>query len=167
TGPTGPTGPAGPLDVFSFAASWRIQWNAGSPIVTVKDLAVPDGIYVGLQPLTSRAECQLYVLGDSPLSQGALAASIGVPTLATQNEILAIMLQGYSNGSWIVAVDPAGVTGPTPAQVAAAVPPLPAVVAGDLILAATVRARYQSAGTTNNTAALLEDVSMSFSGTVS
>lgn len=166
TGPTGPTGPAGITDVLPFAASWRVQWNGGSPIVTVKDIVAPPGIFIGLSPLRARAECVIYVLGGA-LARGALTVSIGVPALAFQNELLATMLQGFNQGgSWVVAVDAAGITGPSPAQVAAASPALPPVVPGQPILTAIVRVRYQSNGTTNDTALLLEDVTMSFSGSV-
>jgi hypothetical protein len=166
TGATGPTGPAESSGVLSFAASWRLQWNGGNPIVTPKDVVAPPGISVGLAPISSRGECVLYVVGDT-IAHGAVTASIGVPALATLNELLATMLQGYDQGgSWVVPVDAAGITGPTPALVALAVPALPPVVPGQLILAVTVRSRYQSGGTTNNTAALLEDVTMSFSGAV-
>jgi hypothetical protein len=134
--------------------------------VTVKDVVAPAGIFVGLAPISNRGEGTLYVFGDS-IARGAVAASIGVPTLATLNELLATMLQGRDpSGSWVVIVDAAGITGPTPAEVAAAVPALPPVVPGQLILEVAVRARYQSDGTTNNTAALLEDVTLSFSGDV-
>lgn len=164
-GATGPTGP-GSSNVFPFAASFRLQWNDGAPIATVKDIVAPPGIFVGLAPLINRAEGTLYVFGDS-ITRGAVTASIGIPVLASQNELLATMLQGRSiAGSWVGTVDPAGITGPTPAQVATAVPPLPPVVPGQPILEVTVRSRYQSGGTTNNTAALLEDVSLSFSGDV-
>lgn len=99
------------------------------------------------------------------ITQGAVTASIGLPVLASQNELLATMLQGGNHaGSWIVLVGGPG--GPTPAQVAAAVPPLPPVLPGTPILAVTVRTRYQSMGTTNNQDVLMEDVSMSFAGSV-
>lgn len=164
TGPTGATGPAASSDIFTFAASWRLQWNAGAPIATVKDIVAPPGLFVGLSALGNRAECILYVFGPA-ITRGAVAASIGLPVLASQNELLATMLQGGNHaGSWIVLVGGPG--GPTPAQVAAAVPPLPPVLPGTPILAVTVRTRYQSMGTTNNTALLLEDVSMSFAGSV-
>jgi hypothetical protein len=165
-GHRGATGPAGVSDVFPFAASWRVQWNGGTPIVTVKDIVAPPGISVGLAPISNRGEATLYVFGDS-ITRGAVTAVIGTPLAPATNELLATMLQGYNvGGSWVVPVDAAGVTGPTPAQVAAAIPALPPVVPGQLILVATVRARYQSGATTNNTAALLEDVTLSFSGAV-
>jgi hypothetical protein len=152
--------------VFPFAASWRLQWNNGAPIVTVKDIVAPPGIFVGLSPLGNRAECVLYVFGIVPLTQGAATASIGLSG-GLANELMVTMLQGYDvAGSWVVPVDAAGITGPTPAQVATAVPALPAVIPGQLVLAVTVRVRYQSGGTTNATATLLEDVTMSFSGDV-
>ncbi len=167
TGPTGVTGPAGSLPSSPFAASWRIQWNGGNPIITTKDIVTPPGVFAGLSPISNRGECTLYVVGPAVTTSGAVTASIGLPVLASQNELLATMLQGFNHaGSWVVSVDPAGITGPTPAQVATAVPALPAVIAGQPILAVTVRTRYQSGGTTNNTNVLLEDVSMSFSGSV-
>lgn len=164
TGSTGPTGPDTTSGIFTFAASWRLQWNAGAPIATVKDIVAPPGLFVGLAPLGNRAECVLYVFGPA-ITQGAVAASIGLPVLASQNELLATMLQGGNHaGSWIVLVGGPG--GPTPAQVAAAVPPLPPAAPGTPILAVTVRTRYQSMGTTDNTNVLMEDVSMSFAGSV-
>ena len=164
TGATGATGPAPSSDIFTFAASWRLQWNGGAPIATVKDIVAPPGVFVGLSALGNRAECVLYVFGPA-ITRGAVTASIGLPVLASQNELLATMLQGGNHaGSWIVLVGGPG--GPTPAQVAAAVPPLPPVLPGTPILAVTVRTRYQSMGTTDNTNVLLEDVSMSFAGSV-
>lgn len=165
-GPTGPTGSAGVADVLPFAASWRVQWNGGDPIVTTKDVVAPSGISAGLAPISLRGQGVLYVVGDS-ITRGAVTVSIGVPSLPSLNELLATMLEGYDQGgSWVVPVDAAGILGPTPAAVALAVPALPAVVPGQRILAVTVRSRYQSDGTTNNTAALLEDVTLSFSGAV-
>lgn len=164
TGSTGPTGPDTTSGIFTFSASWRLQWNGGDPIVTVKDIGAPPDLFVGLAALSNRAECVLYAFGPA-LTRGAVTASIGLPVLASQNELLATMLQGGNHaGSWIVLVDGPG--GPTPAQVAAAVPPLPPAAPGTPILAVTVRTRYQSMGTTDNTNVLLEDVSMSFAGSV-
>lgn len=165
-GKRGHRGPSGITNVLPFAASFRLQWNNGNPIVTVKDIVAPPGIFVGLSPLSNKAECALYVFGDA-ITRGAVTASIGINLLGSQNELLATMLQGFNvGGSWVVPVDAAGLIGPTPAEVAAATPALPPVVPGQLILAVTVRTRYQSDAVTNETALLLEDVTMSFSGSV-
>lgn len=164
TGSTGPTGPDTASGISTFAASWRLEWNGGAPIATVKDIVAPPDLFVGLLPLSSRANCTLFVFGPA-ITRGAVTASIGLPVLASLNELLSTMLQGGNHaGSWIVLVDGPG--GPTVAQVAAAVPPLPPVLPGTPILSVTVRTRYQSMGTTNNTDVLLEDVSMSFAGSV-
>ena len=176
TGPTGPTGATGPegatgttgpglVDTLPFAASFRVQWNGGDPIVTPKDIVAPPGIFVGFRPLGNRGEGTLFVVG--PITRGTAAASIAVPVLAFTTEFLAIVLQGRNfGGSWVVPVDAAGVTGPTPAQVAQAVPALPPVVPGQLVLEITVRTRHQQNGTTDNTSPVLEDIALNFSGAV-
>jgi hypothetical protein len=134
--------------------------------VTVKDIVAPPGIFIGLRPLSSKGEGTLFVFGNA-ITQGTANASIGVPVLGVIDEFLAIDLQGRNfGGSWVVAVDAAGVTGPTPAQVAQAIPPLPPVVPGQLLLEITVRSRHQQNAVTDNSAVILEDVALNFSGAV-
>jgi hypothetical protein len=161
---TGATGP-GFVDVLPFAASFRVQWNGANPVVTPKDIGAPPGIFVGFRPLGNRGEGTLFVVG--PITRGTATASIAVPVLGFTTEFLAIVLQSRNfGGSWVVPVDAAGVTGPTPAQVAQAVPALPPVVPGQLVLEITVRSRHQQNGTTDNTSPVLEDVALNFSGAV-
>lgn len=166
TGPTGFTGPAGITNVLPFAASFRVQYNNANPIVTVKDIVASPGIFIGFRPLGNRAEGTLFVFGDA-ITRGTATGSIAVPALGFIDEFVTIVLQPQNiAGSWVVPVDPAGITGPTPAQVAQAVPPLPPVVAGQPILVITVRSRHQQNGVTDNTSTTLEDVALNFSGAV-
>jgi hypothetical protein len=152
--------------VSPFAASFRVQWNGGAPIVTPKDIVAPPGLFIGFRSLGNRGEGTLFVFGNG-VTRGTATASIAVPVLAFTTEFLAIVLQGRNfGGSWFVPVDAAGVTGPTPAQVAQAAPALPPVVPGQLVMEITVRSRHQQNGTTDNTSPVLEDIALNFSGAV-
>jgi len=147
-----------PGGVTPVAASWRLQWNGGTPIVTTLMSNAPPGIRIGLYCL-AKGEAYIYTVGGQ-ITAGTQVVNLVTYGVPAANEIVALSQSGSSDVTSVIAVTTAVQT-----RMAACTPTI-AVGVDATALLTYVRSRYQSAGTTNNTNVLLEDLVISISGVI-
>jgi len=51
------------LSSARFSGMWRVQWNAGTPIITAVMLDAPEGVHISLTQLSLRGAATFYAVG--------------------------------------------------------------------------------------------------------
>lgn len=140
-----------PAGMVPFSGQWRLQYNAGTPIVTTLSIDAPPSVQVGCYAPAGfgRGEAEIYVVGGE-LAGGVLFAHGWPNTLIGVGEIV-VTYQSAGEPTLISSLSSGEQT-----EAAAAVPPI-SVGQTSRALHSFLRSRYQAAGVTNNTNAALED----------
>lgn len=153
-----------PGGVGSFAAKWHVQWNGGTPIVTLRRLVAPPGVQIGLvASAAQRALFDVYVVGGNLASVsmvtqiGSDNSAAGVPA-AAEAFIHWLDKNGSNDGG-------APIDSTAQTTIAGATP---SIVTGVGTFYATTRgvSRYFVAGAVNVTNTTLEDIVVSATGEI-
>lgn len=147
-----------------FGASWRLQWNGGSPIVTTHSIQAPPGVQIGLVALGLRGAAEVHVVAPALVSGTVvMTASHGTGQDFTDRFSIGLQSPLGSGGTG----DP--VIAATSADVAAAASATPAVAlaVGAKELRGRIISRFvTNTGASNATDASLEDAVIRVVGTL-
>lgn len=140
-----------PGGVVRASAAFRLQYNAGTPIITTRFVNAPPGVMVGLYapgPGATRGEFHVYVTG------GEIAGASMIVTATPVAPGVAESVAAFFDSNYPEVIDTAGASGGNLEG------STPSIEAGEGTQAAhgIVKCRYQNNGTTNNTNALLENL---------
>jgi hypothetical protein len=145
-----------------FTGTWRVQWNAGSPIITPLALDAPAGVQIGLGQLGLRGAASFYAVSADETNGGTVLLHAAHNHGHDYLDRVSLGLQAAAGmGSQLVTVDAL-----VQARLAAASPPISAPL-GSLALQGRIISRMiTNTGTVNDTDPALEDAMIWASGSL-
>jgi hypothetical protein len=147
----------GPHGVTQFAATWRLEWGGGTPVVTLLALNAPPGIRVGMIPSASIKACGTIVITGGEIT-GATAVVTGAFPVGSSTE--------YFTTYGLSSAVPQSASGAQVSNFDTAVPP---IVVGGLTKAVVCPFESKAiidGGSVNRTSINLELVFVSVHGTL-
>lgn len=150
-----------PTGTQHFSGMWRVQWNAGAPIITPVAIDVPDGIQIALTKLALRGAASFYAVGCDIQNGIVELKAIHQHGHDYVNRASLGLQAPQGTGSQVAAVDAS-----LQAVLALASPPLSVPVGATVLRGRVISRMIMDNGTVTDQDPALEDALVIASGTL-